>query len=123
MVLVQGHDEDMQHPLWLEMLRTSNDHQNVLSHHQTSTAANKKMVMYSGVQGDDELQLMYLVHSALLTRQCCLLYNFYNWFSIEMDGNFFSLLLASGSSTILNSCFIHIEKLAVKRITRYSVIA
>ena len=72
MVLVQGHDEDMQHPLWLEILRTSYDHQNVLSHHQTSTAAHKKMVKYSSVQGDDELQLMDLVHSALLTRQCYL---------------------------------------------------
>ena len=33
-------------------------------------------------------------------------YNFSNGFSIEMDGNSFSVLLASGSSTILNSCFI-----------------
>ena len=32
--------------------------------------------------------------------------NFSNGFSIEMDGNSFSLLLTSGSSTILNSCFI-----------------
>ena len=32
--------------------------------------------------------------------------NFSNGFSIEMDGNSFSLSPASGSSTILNTCFM-----------------